>query len=66
MTEKKPYSHPQALRVKVSQEQAILSACSLSTNTASQNGAGGCRPNSGGGCKKRNGVGGTDSGPQPS
>ena len=29
MTEKKPYSQPQLFRVELSQEQAILSACSL-------------------------------------
>ena len=66
MTEKKPYSQPQLFRVELNQEQAILSACSLTTNTASQGGNGGCRPNSAGGCKTRNGGGGTDSGPRPS
>ena len=62
MTEKKPYSPPQLFRVELSQEQAILSACSL---TASNPMAGGgdvlCRP---GACKKAAGVG--DSGMRPS
>ena len=66
MTDKKPYGPPQLFRVELNQEQAILSACSLLTNTASQDGNGGCRPNSGGGCKKRNGAGGRDSGARPS
>jgi hypothetical protein len=66
MTEKKPYSPPQLFRVELSQEQAILSACSLATTTASQGGNGGCRPNGAGGCKRRNNVMGTDSGPRPS
>ena len=66
MTDKKPYSLPQLFRVELSQEQAILSACSLATATASQGGNGGCRPNSGGGCKRRNGAGGRDSGARPS
>ena len=66
MTEKKPYSQPQLFRVELNQEQAILSACSLSTNSASQGGNGGCRPNGSGGCKRRNGGGKTDSGPRPS
>jgi hypothetical protein len=62
MTEKKPYSPPQLFRVELSQEQAILSACSL---TASNPMAGGgdirCRP---GACKKAPAVG--DSGMRPS
>jgi hypothetical protein len=66
MTEKKTYSQPQLFRVELNQEQAILSACSLLTNTASQGGNGGCRPNSSGGCKKRNFTGGRDSGARAS
>ncbi|TKS62925.1 MAG: hypothetical protein EWM73_01987 [Nitrospira sp.] len=66
MTEKKPYSPPQLFRVELNQEQAILSACSLATTSASQGGNGGCRPNSRGGCKKRNMANNTDSGPRPS
>lgn len=66
MTEKKPYSPPQLFRVELNQEQAILSACSLLTNSASQGGNAGCRPNSAGGCKKRNFSGGRDSGARPS
>ncbi len=62
MTEKKPYSPPQLFRVELSQEQAILSACSL---TASNPMAGGgdvrCRP---GACKRAASVG--DSGMRPS
>ena len=66
MTEKKPYTRPQLFRVELNQEQAILSACSLTTMTASQGGNGGCRPNSAGGCKKRNSANGRDSGPRAS
>jgi hypothetical protein len=62
MTEKKPYSQPQLFRVELSQEQAILSACSL---TASNPMAGGmdvrCRP---GACKRASVVG--DDGMRPS
>ncbi len=63
MGHKKPYCSPQIFRVELNQEQAILSACSLSTSSASQGGNGGCRPNS---CKRRNGAGGRDSGPRAS
>jgi hypothetical protein len=66
VNDKKLYSSPQLFRVELNQEQAILSACSLTTNTASQGGNGGCRPNSAGGCKRRNGTGGRDSGARPS
>lgn len=63
MTEKKPYSQPQLFRVELSQEQAILSACSLTANNPM---AGGmdtmCR---GGGCKRAGGASG-DSGQRPS
>jgi hypothetical protein len=66
MDGRKTYSPPQLFRVELSQNQAILSACSLLTNTASQGGNGGCRPASAGGCKRRNGAGGRDSGARPS
>jgi hypothetical protein len=66
MTEKKPYNLPQLFRVELSQEQAILSACSLTTTSVSNNGNGGCRPLSGGNCKKHTGGGGSDSGARPS
>lgn len=66
MTEKKPYSPPQLFRVKLSQEQAILSACSLTTTSVSNNGNAGCRPLSGGNCKKHTGGGGRDSGARAS
>jgi hypothetical protein len=63
MTEKKPYSQPQLFRVELNQEQAILSACSLS---ASNPMAGGmdilCRAGS---CKRAGGATG-DSGQRPS
>ena len=36
MTEKKPYSPPQLYEVTLDQEQAILTACSLTTMTRSQ------------------------------
>jgi hypothetical protein len=66
MSDKKSYSSPQLFRVELSQEQAILSACSLATVTAAQGGNGGCRPNGAGGCKRRNNAMSTDSGPRPS
>jgi hypothetical protein len=64
VTEKKPYSQPQLFRVELNQEQAILSACSLSTTNVSNGGGGTCRTQ-GGGCKRHNTRGG-DSGPRPS
>ena len=66
MTEKKPYSQPQLFRIELNQEQAILSACSLLTSTASTNGGSGCRPNASGGCKKRSVASGRDSGARAS
>ena len=63
MDKKKTYNPPQLFRVELNQEQAILSACSLATTSASQGGNGGCRPNN---CKRRNGGGGSDSGARPS
>lgn len=64
MSEKKPYNLPQLFRVELSQEQAILSACSL---TASNPMAGGmdilCRA---GACKRAGGAGAGDSGMRPS
>jgi hypothetical protein len=64
MTEKKPYSQPQLFRVELNQEQAILSACSLSTTNVSNGGGSTCRTQSGG-CKSHN-SGSGDSGPRPS
>ncbi|MEW6248187.1 MAG: hypothetical protein AB1555_15960 [Nitrospirota bacterium] len=64
MSEKKPYSTPELYRVELNQEQAILSACSL---TATNPMAGGmdvtCRA---GGCKRANPGGSSDSGLRPS
>jgi hypothetical protein len=36
MTEKKPYTRPQLFRIGLSQEQAILSACSLATTSVQE------------------------------
>lgn len=60
MTEKKPYSSPQLYKVTLDQEQAILTACSLTTmSIAAGIGTNGCRtsgacepPGSAGGCKR--------------
>lgn len=63
MTEKKPYSSPQLYEVTLDQEQAILTACSLTTvSIAAGTGTNGCRVNgrcesamcggSAGGCKR--------------
>jgi len=62
MTEKKPYSPPQLFRVKLNQEQAILSACSLATTSAVNGGDAACRQNH---CKNHSNPTG-DSGPRPS
>ena len=74
MAQKKSYSPPQLFRVELNQEQAILSACSLTTMSALANSLlNGCRasgqcepPGSPGGCKKSNVGGGAcrDSGPR--
>lgn len=63
MSEKKPYSPPQLYEVTLDQEQAILTACSLTTaSIAAGVGTMGCRVNgrcesvacggSAGGCKR--------------
>jgi hypothetical protein len=65
MTEKKPYSPPQLYEVTLDQEQAILTACSLTaTSIAAGTGTNGCRVNgrcesamcggTAGGCKRSN------------
>ena len=74
MAQKQSYSPPQLFRVELNQEQAILSACSLTTMSALANSLlNGCRasgqcepPGSPGGCKKSNVGGGAcrDSGPR--
>ncbi|MBI3808562.1 MAG: hypothetical protein HY281_13790 [Nitrospirae bacterium] len=73
MSTKKPYSPPQLFRVELNQEQAILSACSLTTMSALANSLlNGCRangqcepPGTPGGCKKSNVTGAChDSGPR--
>lgn len=61
---KKPYVIPQLFRVELSQEQAILSACSLAANTGSNGGGGNCRPTTN--CKRANGAGGADAGARAS
>ena len=62
MAEKKSYSPPQLFRVALNQEQAILSACSLTTTSAVNGGTSACRSN----CKKHSNSKGADSGPRPS
>jgi len=66
MSTKKTYSPPQLFRVELNQEQAILSACSLSTTSVSGGGNVGCRPNSAGGCKRRTRTRNNDSGARAS
>ena len=58
---KKLYVRPQVFRIN--QEQAILSACSLTTMSASNGGNSVCRPSA---CKRFTGVGPGDSGPRAS
>lgn len=65
MTEKKPYSQPQLFRVALNQEQAILSACSLTTTSAANGGNTSCRTPGAGGCKNHSNSNG-DAGPRPS
>jgi hypothetical protein len=65
MTEKKPYSQPQVFRVELNQEQAILSACSLSAMTAQNGGGRYCRAG-GNFCKNASAAGSADSGARPS
>lgn len=59
MSEKKSYSAPALYRVDLNHEQAILSACSLATNSMVANSTRGCRPpgvceppGTPGGCKR--------------
>lgn len=66
MPEKKPYSQPQLFRVELNQEQAILSACSLTATSVSNNGNSGCRPRNSGDCKNHLGGSSKDSGPRAS
>ena len=61
-SKKKPYTKPELFRVQLNQEQAILSACSLTTMNAANGGGGTCR-SQGGGCKRHNSSSG-DSGPR--
>ena len=63
VTKKKPYVTPQVFRVDLNPEQAILTACSLTTASVSNGGNTTCRPSN---CKKFTGVGVGDSGPRVS
>ena len=62
MDKKKTYSPPQLFRVALNQEQAILSACSLTTTSAVNGGGTACRAS----CKNHSNASGSDSGPRPS
>lgn len=62
MSEKKPYTPPQILRVELNHEQAILSACSLMTTAVSNGMMVWCRAN----CKSHNNFIQADSGARPS
>ena len=64
MTKKRPYSRHQLFRVELNQEQAILSACSIMTTSAANNGANRCNANFFP-CKRLSFNFG-DSGPRPS
>ncbi|MDP2382801.1 MAG: hypothetical protein Q8N00_08345 [Nitrospirota bacterium] len=64
-TGKKPYTPPQLFRVEITPEQAILTACSLTTTSAFNGGNRSCRGAGGGQCKNRSGNNG-DSGPRQS
>jgi len=65
MTKKKSYSQPQLFRVNLNHEQAILSACSLSTTAVTNGGGVSCRTPGQGGCKNHSNANG-DAGPRPS
>ena len=56
-TQKKPYAKPTILRVSLTHEQAVLSACRTSTASISQNIASFCRT----GCRRHGGSGGSNS-----
>jgi hypothetical protein len=60
---KKPYTKPELVRVQLDQEQAILTTCSLATNTVQNGGGSTCRQQGLGGCKNHN-SGSGDSGPR--
>jgi len=61
MEEKRPYTKPSILKVQLSHEQAVLSACSVTGTTLSSNVAPFfCVPGAGN-CRKRGGAGGSDS-----
>ena len=59
-TEKKAYSRPAMVRVKLNPEQAVLGQCSGSGSGLSNNNNGGACVT--GGCRKANRFQGTDSG----
>ncbi|MFI5247783.1 MAG: hypothetical protein ACHQWV_04430 [Nitrospirales bacterium] len=59
---KKPYITPQLFRVELNQEQAILSACSLASNSGQAGGGANCRPQNN--CKRAGAAG--DSAARPS
>ena len=59
-TEKKAYSRPAIVRVKLNPEQAVLGTCAASGSSLSQGGAG--RACVVGGCRQSNRFTGADSG----
>jgi hypothetical protein len=63
MSDKKKYEPPQLFRVELNPEQAILSACSLTTTAVANGGNMICRAGIPG-CKNFTGVGTGDSGPR--
>ena len=59
--EKRPYTPPKIVRVKLEPQQAVLSACSvLATSLSTKDTALRCHPASGLNCKKHSTKGGRD------
>ncbi len=59
--QKRPYSKPKIVAVKLNHEQAVLSQCAVDAGTLAQGiPAGYCRPGVNG-CRQKSSAGGTDS-----
>ncbi|MFI5247166.1 MAG: hypothetical protein ACHQWV_01260 [Nitrospirales bacterium] len=61
---KKPYITPQLFRVELNQDQAILSACSLTANSGLAGSGSHCRPTNN--CKRASSASGADAGARAS
>ena len=50
--DKRPYTPPTIVRIKLEQQQAVLAACSTSATTLTNNTNLNCAPSSGSNCRK--------------